>query len=327
MGDEERNVEEQEDEETPAVIVVESAEQLNAADDKAIIAMMTGQAIEEYVYSFRQGGKTIEGLTLAGINEAANRRGGIQVDEVRYEEREHSWIAVVKATDTFTNSSRYGAYEQPKRSGGKEDPFAFTKAIHKAQRNAVKQLIPTPVIKEVLNFYLHRAKSSAALSEAKPEISVEEVAEKTDTITNQQKAAFSLAQKLREPLEKRGISQNDFWNYVRRRFHVSSRNEMTEEHWSRLSAELRAAMEDAALFDDFVKRIEQVINATRATEIPTETAPEEPKGPPTELKTGERPRPESPETSPKKPDKRRPASPSTTKQAMPHRDTSSDKLF
>lgn len=274
MSSDERNLLKPEEEaRTEGVIVVESPEQLNAADDDAIIAMMTGQAIQEYVYSFRQGGKTVEGLTLAGINEAANRRGGIQVSEVTYEEREHSWLAIVKATDTFTNSSRYGAYEQPKRSGGREDPFAFTKAIHKAQRNAIKQLLPTPVIKEVLNFYLRRGKAVEPSG-------VEETPEKTEEITLQQKAAFSLAQKLREPLEKRGITQNDFWNYVRRRFHVESRSEMLEEHWTQLAAELRAASEDATLFNDFVRRIEQVLHAARTSEVPLE-----PKESPAELKS------------------------------------------
>jgi hypothetical protein len=332
MSAEERDVRERDDDEASrAVVVIESTEQLNSADDDAIVAMMTGQAIEEYVYSFRQGGKNVEGLTLAGINEAANRRGGIQVDDVTFEEREHSWIAVVKATDTFTNSSRYGAYEQPKRSGGREDPFAFTKAIHKAQRNAVKQLIPTPVIKEVLNFYLRRTKPSAAVADAKTEmtVSVDDAVEKSDEITNQQRAAFSLAQKLRESLEKRNVSQSDFWNYVRRRFHVESRNEMTEEHWTRLAAELRAASEDASVFGDFVKRIEQVMNAARTTEVPAESAPEEQKGPPTELKVGERPRQETTDAGAKRTNKRRPvpATARATKQATPARGDTPDKLF
>ena len=138
------------------LVPVADYEVLDQVDDQAIVEMMTGQSIQDYVYSFKQGGKTVEGLTLAGINEAANRRGGIQVDDVQYEEREHSWLATAKATDTVTGSSRYGAYEQPKRMGNREDPHAFTKAIHKAQRNAVKQLLPVTVIKEVLNFYLHR---------------------------------------------------------------------------------------------------------------------------------------------------------------------------
>jgi hypothetical protein len=244
--------------------------------------MMTGQAIQEYVYSFQQGGKVVEGLTLAGINEAANRRGGIQIDEVRYEDREGSWIAIVKATDTFTGSSRYGAYEQPKRAGNREDPFAFTKAIHKAQRNAIKQLLPTPVIKEVLNYYLRKQKPrGAAYADSKQiELSVRPeaapTAEREDTITAQQKAAFSIAQKLREPLEKRGISQKDFWNYVRRRFGVESRNDMREDHWTQLAAEMRSATDSPEMLNQFVRRIEQIGFAERTTEVVVESAEEIP---------------------------------------------------
>ena len=60
---------------------------------------------------------------------------------------EDSWIATVKAVDTITGSSRFGAFAQAKKNGSRPDPYAFTKAIHKAQRNAIKQLLPVPVIR------------------------------------------------------------------------------------------------------------------------------------------------------------------------------------
>lgn len=252
-----------------AIVVLENPEQINAKDDEAIIAMMTGQAISDYVYSFRQGGKLVEGLTLAGINEAANRRGGIVVDEMRYEEKENSWIATVKAMDTYTGSSRYGAYEQPKKVSGREDPFAFTKAVHKAQRNAIKQLLPTAIIRDVLNWYLRgqRPMPVHIEEEAKPE--------PADSVSSNQKAAFALALKLREPLERLGVTQKGFWDYVRRRFHVESRNEMREEHWTQLAAELRAASESEAVLKEFVKRIEQVDYAAKVAEEGVEYAPSE----------------------------------------------------
>ena len=130
--------------------------ELTVIDDQSIIADMQGHAIEDYVYSFKQGGRTVQGLTLAGINEAANRRGGLEVESIQYKETEDTWQVVAKAVDTITNNSRYGACEQPKKMGSKADPFAFTKAVHKAQRNALKQLIPVPVIKEVLSHYLQK---------------------------------------------------------------------------------------------------------------------------------------------------------------------------
>ncbi len=244
------------------MVPVAEYEVLDQVDDRAIVEMMTGQAIEDYVYSFKQGGRTVEGLTLAGINEAANRRGGIQIDSVDYEEREHSWLAIAKATDTVTGSSRYGAYEQTKAIGNRSDPHAFTKAIHKAQRNAIKQLLPVHVIKEVLNYYLNRQSARA-----KPETESNSSPQQ-DKISGAQKAAFALSAKLEGRLEKRGIARSDFWSYVRRRYAVESRNDMTEQQWTQLSAELKAAETSKKLFNQLLTRIRQLEAAVESSEVP-----------------------------------------------------------
>ena len=249
------------------LVPVADYEVLDQVDDQAIVEMMTGQSIQDYVYSFKQGGKTVEGLTLAGINEAANRRGGIQVDDVQYEEREQSWLATAKATDTVTGSSRYGAYEQPKRMGNREDPHAFTKAIHKAQRNAVKQLLPVTVIKEVLNFYLHRQAGGETAQMGLPS------AASTGQISNAQKAAFSMATKLEGKLEEQSITKSDFWNYVKRRYAVESRNDMTELQWTQLSAELQASASTPELFKELVERIQQLEAAAQTSEVPASPEP------------------------------------------------------
>ena len=244
------------------VPVTAEYEVVDQVDDQAIIELMTGQTIQDYVYSFKQGGRTVEGLTLAGINEAANRRGGIQIEEVDYEEREHSWIATAKAVDTITGSSRYGAYEQPKMAGGRADPFAFTKAIHKAQRNAIKQLIPVPVIREVLNFYLHRkAGSGNATQQAPPQ-------QGDGNIANAQKAAFAIANNLEGPLGEKGVAKTDLWNYIKRKYSVESRNDMSEMQWTQLSAELKAAETSPKLLDELCERIKQLTMATQESEVP-----------------------------------------------------------
>lgn len=252
--------EEKKDEMVPVTAEYEVVDQV---DDQAIIELMTGQTIQDYVYSFKQGGRTIEGLTLAGINEAANRRGGIQIEEVKYEEREHSWIATAKAVDTITGSSRYGAYEQAKMAGSRQDPFAFTKAIHKAQRNAIKQLIPVPVIREVLNFYLHR-KTQNANAAPQPQLP-----QTGGNIANAQKAAFAIANNLAAPLEKKGVTKEDLWNYIKRKYSVESRNDMTEMQWTQLSAELKAAETSAKLLDELCQRIKQLTAASQESEVPT----------------------------------------------------------
>ena len=100
--------------------------------------------------------------------------------------------------------------------GNREDPHAFTKAIHKAQRNAVKQLLPVTVIKEVLNFYLHRQAGGETAQMGLPS------AASTSKVSNAQKAAFSMATKLEGKLEEQNITKSDFWNYVKRRYAVES---------------------------------------------------------------------------------------------------------
>ena len=273
--------ERQEDDSSGSIVIIENAAEIEQRDDQEIVLMMSGQAIDSYVYSYRQGGRTVEGLTLAGVNEAANRRGGIQVEEAQYEDRENSWIAVVKATDTLTGNSRYGACEQPKKQGGREDPYAFTKAVHKAQRNAVKQLLPTPMIQEVIEFYRQskrgpqrRPPENKRTALNPPAKDSNESKKSGGAISNQQKAAFASANKLRKPLEQAGVTQEDFWNYVRRRFHVETRNDMSEDHWATLSAELSAASKDRQLFKTLADNAQKVVQAQKDAEKP-ETDPKE----------------------------------------------------
>ena len=271
-----------EEKKNEVVPVTAEYEVVDQVDDQAIIELMTGQTIQDYVYSFKQGGRTVEGLTLAGINEAANRRGGIQVEDVTYEERDHSWIAVAKATDTITGSSRYGAYEQAKMMGGRADPFAFTKAIHKAQRNAIKQLIPVPVIREVLNFYLHRKTQGGAASQP-------QARQGKGNIATAQKAAFAIANQLDAPLEKKGVSKAALWNYIKRRYGVESRNDMSEMQWTELAAELKAAETSPKLLDELCGRVKQLTSASQQSEVPTPEEPpaEEAAAPKTEASTSQ----------------------------------------
>ncbi|RKU27610.1 hypothetical protein C6499_11400 [Candidatus Poribacteria bacterium] len=261
------------------VPVTAEYEVVDQVDDQAIIELMTGQTIQDYVYSFKQGGRTVEGLTLAGINEAANRRGGIQVEEIEYEELENSWIATAKAVDTITGSSRYGAYEQPKMSGGRSDPFAFTKAIHKAQRNAIKQLIPVPVIREVLNFYLHRKAGSGNSRQ-------QQIPQGGGNIAQAQKATFAIAANLSDSLEEKGITKADLWNYMKRKCGVESRNDINEMQWTQLSAELKAAETTPQLLNDLCERIKQLTAAAQESDVPTtEESEDKPSTPSEEPKT------------------------------------------
>lgn len=212
--------------------------QIEEMDDGEIIRSLTGHAIQEYVYSFKQGGRTVEGLTVAGINEAANRKGGINVSDIQTTESADSWKAIVKATDERNDTSRYGAFEQPKQAGGKPDPFSFTKAVHKAQRNAIKQLLPMPVIKEILTFYLRQSAKEIVLRYVEQSV---------------------------PRWGSESLKAMDFWNYVKEKFSISSANEMSQETWEVLRQELLTETD---------KVVEKMREIKEATEIELQTLSE-----------------------------------------------------
>jgi|10_taG_2_1085330.scaffolds.fasta_scaffold02887_15 hypothetical protein len=220
-------------------------------DDRAIINAMQGAAIEDYAFSFKQGGKLVEGLTLEGINEAANQRGGIDVELISVDEEDTCFKAMVKATDTLTGSARIGAYLQPKeiqlRTGGvKVNEFAYTMAVHKAQRNAVKQLLPVPVLKRVLAHYL-----------GKPMPPMDPVGE-TQPLPKgdvNQRACFAAFNSLKAELNRTGITDKEFWTWVKERYGVESRSEMSPENYAELASEMNAARQDATQFGELTMKV------------------------------------------------------------------------
>ena len=211
-------------------IIEVQPDEIEVLDDAAIVGIMSGDLSKDYVYSFKQGGRTVEGLTLAGVNEAANRRGGIRIDSVTHTETEHSWCVVAHAIDDITQNSRWGAFEQPKNMNGKPDPHAFSKAVHKAQRNAVKQLLPK---------YIEKALIAQAKGQPVPKPPQNQQA-LPDPKEQAQKAAFASARQLTERLSTDGIPTETFWNFIKAVFKVKSRNDMTEQQW----VELRAKIEN-----------------------------------------------------------------------------------
>jgi len=230
----------------------------DTADDEAILAEIMGKSVDvsDYVYSFEQGGKAVEGLSIIGVNEAANRIGNIKVESMLVDERPHSWLALVKAINTSTKKVCYGAFEQPKRfRGSKNDPFAFTKAVHKAQRNAIRGHLPPWLVNEMINAYRRQRGMEPLPPDKEDDEDEEETETKKHKITTAQKSAFAQANRLNKRMLRAGITQEDFWATIKKRFKVESRNDITEAEWTLLAAELSAADKDRAIFTEFVKRV------------------------------------------------------------------------
>jgi len=144
---------------------------MDRADELQILDELQGRALEVMVYSFSQGGKRLTDLSYAGVREVVrtlNVRGHTRikisgcrpplVDEVS-EDGESYYRVMVYAEDQSTGSGQWGTAVEPKHMKKKNgdvvwDKFALTKALNKAQRNAMKALIPVEFQQTVVAQYL-----------------------------------------------------------------------------------------------------------------------------------------------------------------------------
>jgi hypothetical protein len=131
----------------------EEYELLDRRDEEQILAEIKGNIITKMFYSFPLDGRMVTGISWVGTKEIARQYGGIDIKYVRVDETEDSFIAVMKATDTRRGTSLLGTATQPKimsnRGGEKPDRFAYTKAVSKAQRNAIRAIIPERFLVEM----------------------------------------------------------------------------------------------------------------------------------------------------------------------------------
>jgi len=126
---------------------------MDRADEVMILDEIQGRALANWVYSFEVGGKLQTDLTVHGVNECVrvlNERGGTKVGVSKdpplidqfTEGEERYYRALVYAEDRRTGVGNWGIAIEPSKVKGKWDKFAQTKALNKAERNALKKHIP-----------------------------------------------------------------------------------------------------------------------------------------------------------------------------------------
>lgn len=133
---------------------------MDRQDEIAILEELQGRAIATMLYSFEQGGKLLTDLSITGVSETIrlmNERGGCQigiasqpapmVNEVHENEEDLYQVMVFARDARHPETGRWGIATEPKvlsrRDGSKVwDKFALTKALNKAERNALKKQIP-----------------------------------------------------------------------------------------------------------------------------------------------------------------------------------------
>lgn len=136
-------------------------ELMEARDEQQILEEIKGSIITEMFYSFKIGDKEVTGVSWVGTKEIARRYGSIRMDFIDLRDMGDDYMAVVRATDTRSDTGMLGTSLQSKEANGKPDRFASTKAISKAQRNAIRAVIPEKYLLEMYSLFRKGAKPAA----------------------------------------------------------------------------------------------------------------------------------------------------------------------
>ena len=119
---------------------------MDKRDESQILSELQGNYMKEFVYKFKIGKREVTGISWSGIKEIAYRVQGIdtEIDSIAHDEVSYTFI--VKATNKNIDSSRLGV-----GTCLKKETFAIQKALSKAQRNAIRGVIPEKTIELFLS--------------------------------------------------------------------------------------------------------------------------------------------------------------------------------
>ena len=131
-------------------------------DEDQIVKEMRGEILEHYVYSFPQGGRTVTGLSYAGVKQYVRRRGHFYIFDcecckkpVHVDETAEEFRATVKIRDLENDVEVIGVSVCEKKK-----PFAYVLAVNKAERNALRKLIPEKELAMIIREFSARQGSS-----------------------------------------------------------------------------------------------------------------------------------------------------------------------
>lgn len=130
----------------------ESLAQLKSTYEIVEAVGIRGQK-EDYIYEFKQNGVTVSDLKINTVRDIANRFGFVVVD-MKYEETPEAWIVTATAKNPETGATAMGVVHELKETErGNYNRYAFNNAIAKAQRDALRRLIPTAVVTSILKHF------------------------------------------------------------------------------------------------------------------------------------------------------------------------------
>lgn len=124
-------------------------------DSREVMARLTDEVIRKYyVYEFEREGKTLTGVTADCATDLAHWIGGIEEVDSHVMETKDKYMAKVTVRDNTRDFTVSGVAEAEKWfSGGRPNRHAAKIAYRKAQRNALRRLIPKQIEEIIIQRY------------------------------------------------------------------------------------------------------------------------------------------------------------------------------
>ena len=245
-------------------------ELIELVDEAVATGQITKEMINEYVYEMKVGGRWITDLTAASYHQLALKRG-ITTEEIKREDMTDGVMYTVTVAQVDEKPSelwqrRIGVSFEPFIVSGKFDRFCYQKALTKATRNAIKQLVsaterfeamkalreiplsvgakqdalPAPVVADAVPIpetpadMLPKPEADKA---ADAKAAVKERPDGESELVTLRKRCFALWNEHNGEIDNPKVKTGDgklqagFWDRVRERFHVQSRATMELRHW------------------------------------------------------------------------------------------------
>ena len=242
-------------------------------DEAVATGQITKEMINEYVYEMKVGGRWIMDLTAASYHQLALNRG-ITTEEIKREDMTDGVMYTVTVAQVEVDldkadwQRRIGVSFEPFVVSGKFDRFCYQKALTKATRNGIKQLVsaterfdamkalkeipltvgakqdalPAPLESQQETQgmrHRHDDKSGvkAADTAADAKAAVKDRPDGESEFRTLQKRCFALYREHNSEVDNPKIETGDgrlpvdFWDNVRKRFGVQSRATMELRHW------------------------------------------------------------------------------------------------
>lgn len=137
----------------------ELVQEFEIRDERELEKEIMGETLLDYFYQFQIRGRTVTGLSIAGLREIARRMGNIKVSEPKIEDKGDRWICKTEVKDLLRNVTAWGVSQQLKnmklKDGSElEDDFALQKCYSKSLRNALRSLIPERLVSHMLQKFM-----------------------------------------------------------------------------------------------------------------------------------------------------------------------------